>query len=238
VYWLVGLVTAFITSFYMFRMWFLTFFGEYKGETSDSHGRRHDDHAHEHGHSGVHESPMVMLVPLMILAVLSIVGGWVGIGGRFEHFLAPVFQSGMEGISEATTHAGDHLEELLMLVSVAVAVLGFYFAWLLYYKKPQLPKQIADGLGSFYRAVFNKYYVDEIYATLLVKPLLLGSTNILWKGVDQGVIDAALDGSASGAREVSDSIRHMQSGNLRSYAGWIAAGAAAVIVYMIWMGTR
>jgi NADH-quinone oxidoreductase subunit L len=238
VYWLVGLVTAFITSFYMFRMWFLTFFGEYKGETSDSHGRRHDDHAHEHGHGGVHESPMVMLIPLMILAVLSIVGGWVGIGGRFEHFLAPVFQSGMEGISEATTHAGDHLEELLMLVSVAVAVLGFYFAWLLYYKKPQLPKQIADGLGSFYRAVFNKYYVDEIYATLLVKPLLLGSTNILWKGVDQGVIDAALDGSASGAREVSDSVRHMQSGNLRSYAGWIAAGAAAVIAYMIWMGTR
>ena len=180
---------------------------------------------------------MVMLVPLMILAVLSIVGGWVGIGGRFEHFLAPVFQ-GAEGLNEATAHAGDHLEELLMLISVAAAVLGFFFAWLLYQKKPQLPQQIADGLGSLYRAVSNKYYVDEIYAALFVKPLLLGSTNILWKGVDQGVIDAALDGSATGAREVSDSVRHMQSGNLRSYAGWIAAGAAVVIVYMIWMGTR
>ena len=235
VYWFVGLVTAFITSFYMFRMWFLTFFGEYKGdaESHDSHG---SDHGHGHGHGGVHESPMVMLVPLMILAVLSIVGGWVGIGGRFEHFLAPVFQSGVETAHEV--EKADSMEEILMLVSVAVALCGFGLAWLLYLKKPQLPKQIAEGMGSLYRAVFNKYYVDEIYAALFVKPLLLGSTNILWKGVDQGVIDAALDGSATGANEVSDSIRHMQSGNLRSYAGWIAAGAAAVIVYMIWMGTR
>jgi NADH-quinone oxidoreductase subunit L len=86
--------------------------------------------------------------------------------------------------------------------------------------------------------VLHKYYVDEIYASLFVKPLIDGSTRILWHGVDQGVIDASVNGSAEGAREVSDSLRHMQSGNLRSYAGWIAAGAAAVIAYMIWMGTR
>jgi NADH-quinone oxidoreductase subunit L len=235
VYWFVGLVTAFITSFYMFRMWFLTFFGEYRGG-ADGHDSQGNDHGHGHGHGGVHESPMVMLVPLMILAILSIVGGWVGIGGRFEHFLAPVFQTGVEAAHEVEAHSS--MEEILMLVSVAVAVCGLALAWLLYVKKPQLPKQIAEGMGSLYRAVFNKYYVDEFYARLLVKPLLLGSTNILWKGVDQGVIDAALDGSATGANEVSDSIRHMQSGNLRSYAGWIAAGAAAVIVYMIWVGTR
>ena len=223
IYWLIGLITAFITSFYMFRMWFLTFFGEFKGEAADDHG---------HGHGGVHESPMVMLVPLMVLAVLSVVGGWVGIGGGFEHFLAPVFGSGLE----PETHSG--LEELLMLNSVAVALLGFFFAWLLYYKKPQLPRQIAAAMGSLYRAVLNKYYVDEIYTAVFVKPLLLGSTDLLWKGIDQNVIDASLDGSAEGAREVSDSVRHMQSGNLRSYAGWIAAGAAVVIAYMIWMGTR
>jgi NADH-quinone oxidoreductase subunit L len=239
VYWFVGLVTAFITSFYMFRMWFLTFFGEYKGDADshDSHGL--DSHGHDsHGHGGVHESPMVMLVPLMILAVLSIVGGWVGIGGRFEHFLAPVFQSSVEGAHEAAEASGGSMEEILMLVSVAVALSGLGLAWLLYIKKPQLPKQIAEGMGSIYRAVFNKYYVDEFYARLFIKPLLFSSTNILWKGVDKGMIDAALDGSAHGAHEVSDSIRHMQSGNLRSYAGWIAAGAAAVIVYMIWVGTR
>jgi len=71
-----------------------------------------------------------------------------------------------------------------------------------------------------------------------VKPLVDGSTRILWRGIDQGVIDATLDNSADGAREVSDTMRHMQSGNLRSYAGWVAAGAAVVIGYMIWMGTR
>ena len=124
-----------------------------------------------------------------------------------------------------------------MLISVAAAVLGFFFAWLLYQRNRNSATDCRWSGQSLPRS-FNKYYVDEIYAALFVKPLLLGSTNILWKGVDQGVIDAALDGSATGAREVSDSVRHMQSGNLRSYAGWIAAGAAVVIVYMIWMGTR
>jgi NADH-quinone oxidoreductase subunit L len=241
VYWLVGLVTAFITSFYMFRMWFLTFFGEYKGDAGghDDHG----SHGQGHGHGGVHESPMVMLVPLMVLAVLSIVGGFAGVpealGGsnHFEKFLAPVFSgAGNDVAGELSQHANHFTELAFTGISVLVALGGLGLAWLLYLKKPQLPQQIADSMGSLYRAVFNKYYVDEIYAALFVKPLLLGSTNILWKGVDQGVIDAALDGSATGAREVSDSVRHMQSGNLRSYAGWIAAGAAVVIIYMIWVG--
>jgi NADH-quinone oxidoreductase subunit L len=93
-------------------------------------------------------------------------------------------------------------------------------------------------LGGLYQAVVHKYYIDEIYATLFVKPLVDGSTHILWHGVDQGVIDAAVNDAADGARHVSDAARHMQSGNLRSYAGWIAAGGAVVIAYMIWMGVR
>ena len=84
----------------------------------------------------------------------------------------------------------------------------------------------------------HKYYVDELYANLFVKPLIAGSTLILWQGIDRDVIDATVDNSAHGANEVSDSVRHMQSGNLRSYAGWVAAGAAVVIAYMVWMGTR
>src|SRR6202167_6114331 len=102
-YWLIGVITAFITSFYMFRLWFLTFFGDYRGdpavhdvkhESADAHAT-HDKHAHDaHGHARPQDAPWVMLGPLVILAILSVVGGWVGIGGRFEHFLAPVFQSG------------------------------------------------------------------------------------------------------------------------------------------------
>jgi NADH-quinone oxidoreductase subunit L len=101
-----------------------------------------------------------------------------------------------------------------------------------------LPQRIAASLGGLYQAVVHKYYIDELYAALFVKPLIAGSALILWHGIDRDVIDAALDNSAHGAREVSDSVRHMQSGNLRSYAGWVAAGAAVVIAYMIWMGTR
>ncbi len=179
-----------------------------------------------------------MLIPLVILAVLSICGGWAG-GERFDKFLAPALHAGVtahsteEGsaatpASEENEHRG--LETLLEGVSVLAAISGLFLAWLLYQRRPQLPQEIAHALGAFYEAVVHKYYVDEIYAAVFVKPLIDGSTRILWHGIDQDVIDATLDNSAEGAREVSDAVRHMQSGNLRSYAGWIAAGAAVVIV--------
>jgi NADH-quinone oxidoreductase subunit L len=232
VYWLVGLITAFITSFYMFRLLFMTFFGDYHGAQVDAHGHASHDHGHDgHGHGEPHESPMVMLVPLMILAVLSIVGGLVGIGDRFDHFLAPVF-----GTTESAEAASHGTELLLMALSVTVAILGFFLAYVLYVSKPYLPRKIADALNGFYTTVLNKYYVDEIYAKLFVKPLVDGSTSILWLGIDRKVIDDTVNNTADGARHVSDEVRHMQSGNLRSYAGWVAAGAAILIAYMVWLG--
>jgi NADH-quinone oxidoreductase subunit L len=254
VFWAIGVFTAFLTSFYMFRLWFLTFFGEYRGETVAAHG---DDHVHAisdsragapapHGHGGIHEGPTIMLIPLVILALLSICGGWAG-GERFDKFLSPALHAGvtansLEEVGAATPVSGqkEHgaSEGLLESISVLAAALGLFLAWLLYQKRPQLPQEIAQALGGFYEAVVHKYYVDEIYAAVFVKPLIDGSTRILWHGIDQDVIDATLDNSAEGAREVSDAVRHMQSGNLRSYAGWIAAGAAVVIAYMVWMGTR
>ncbi|MFZ0817106.1 MAG: NADH-quinone oxidoreductase subunit L [Candidatus Sulfotelmatobacter sp.] len=234
VYWLMGLITAFITSFYMFRLLYMTFFGDYRGASADSHGSHaRDAHGHDaHGHGQPHESPMVMLVPLMILAALSLVGGLVGIGNRFEHFLAPVF-----GTPEAVEAASHGTEMLLMGVSVTVALLGWWLAYLLYYSRPELPQKIADSLGELYQTVVHKYYVDEIYAAVFVKPLIDGSTRILWHDVDQKIIDAAVNDAGEGARHVSDEARHMQSGNIRSYAGWIAAGSAVVIAFMIWMWT-
>jgi NADH-quinone oxidoreductase subunit L len=232
VYWAIGIVTAFITSFYMFRLLFMTFFGDYRGAQVDRHG--HGSHGHDaHGHGEPHESPMVMVVPLMILAVLSLVGGLVGIGNRFEHFLAPVF-----GSADVVEAASRGTELLLMGISVAVALAGWWLAYLLYYSRPELPQKIADSLGSFSQAIVHKYYIDELYAAVFVKPLIDGSTRILWQGVDRKIIDAAVNDSARGARHVSDEVRHMQSGNLRSYAGWIAAGAAVVIAYMVWLGVR
>ena len=237
IYWVLGVFTAFLTSFYMFRLLFLTFFGEYRGAGAEgSHGGGHGHGEQDHGHGMPHESPMIMLVPLMILAMLSVIGGWVWFGGVFEHFMAPVFGGG-EGA--ATREAvSKTLEFTLMGVSTIAAFLGWFLALFLYVRNPALPQEIASALGGFYEAVVHKYYVDELYTTLFVKPLVDGSTRILWHGVDQGVIDAAVNDTADGARHLSDAARQMQSGNLRSYAGWVAAGGALVLAYMVWMGVR
>ena len=258
-YWLVGVVTAFITSFYMFRLWFMTFFGQYRGEAAAhvDHGP-HSAHDAHGGHGGIHESPKVMVIPLAILAILSVVGGYVGVPGslggsnRFDHFLGPIFRStvpaessqtqmGEKGATEQTTEGSEPKEEpskelMFTAISVAAAFLGLGLAWLLYYRSPDLPARIAHRIAGLYDVVCHKYYVDEIYAALIVKPLVNGSTTILWQGVDRKVIDDTVNNAADGARHVSDEVRHMQSGNLRSYAGWIAAGAAIVIAYMVWLG--
>ena len=233
VYWLIGVITAFLTSFYMFRLLYLTFGGEYRGaKPLDAHGHG------EHGHGEPHESPMVMLWPLAILAVLSLVGGFVGYGGHFEHFLDPVFQAGRAAQEPVREVASKTLEYSLMGGSIVVAFLGWFIAYLLYSSRPELPARIAKNLGGLYEAVVHKYFIDELYAALFVKPLIDGSTEILWHGVDQGVIDATVNNAADAARHLSDEARRMQSGNLRSYAGWVAAGGAVVIAYMVWMGVR
>ena len=123
-----------------------------------------------------------------------------------------------------------------MLVSVLFSFAGAILAYVLYLASPNCRRRLPTSLGGFYNAVVNKYYVDEIYAKLFVKPLVDGSTSILWQGIDRKVIDDTVNNAADGARHVSDEVRHMQSGNVRSYAGWIAAGAAVVIAYMIWRG--
>src|SRR5581483_2253548 len=249
IYWFIGVFTAFLTSFYMFRLWFMTFFGAYRGDAESSHG--HDAHG-GHGHGGIHESPRIMLVPLIILAILSIVGGWVGVPGslggsnRFDKFLGPIFRSTSpslnashaapgetappENETEGTEPQTGHSTELIFTgISVLAGLLGLALAYLFYYQRPELPQRIATSLGGFYEAVKNKYYVDEIYAAIFIKPLIDGSSKVLWKGIDQGLIDTSVNDAADGARDVSDAVRRMQSGNIRSYASWIALGAACVL---------
>jgi NADH-quinone oxidoreductase subunit L len=255
-YWLVGLTTAFITSFYMFRLWFMTFFGEYRGQ-AHTHPA-HDAHG-GHGHGGIHESPRVMVIPLAILAVLSVVGGYVGVPGslggnnRFDKFLGPVFHGsapadaqqaplGERGATEQENEgpepkSGVSTELIFTAISVAAALLGLGLAWQLYYRNPHLPEKIAASMSGTYQTLLHKYYVDELYGAVFVRPLINFSTRILWQGVDRKIIDAAVNDAGDGARHVSDEVRHMQSGNIRSYAGWVAAGSAVVIAFMIWMWT-
>ena len=252
VLWLIGVIAAAMTAFYMFRLWFLTFFGDYRGVTSGAEAHGHDSHGGE-AHGSPHESPMVMVIPLVILAVLSFVGGWVGVpkamGGsnHFEHFLDPVFQSvpeatpaGESGIApaEGAGHEDSTTELMFSAISVGAAAIGFLGAWFLYYKRTDLPAKLAASAGGLYRLVLDKYRIDELYGAVFIQPIIALSTNVFWKGIDRGLIDGAVDGAAAGANETSDAMRHMQSGNIRSYAGWVAVGAAAVIAFMVWRGVR
>jgi NADH-quinone oxidoreductase subunit L len=230
--WALGLLTAFITSFYMFRLLFMTFFGEYRGSL-ESAGQGHADHGHGnqghgHGHGGIHESPALMLVPLVILAALSLGGGFI----PALSFLAPVFQT----VTEEPGASG--VEHTLQFVSVFVAALGAFLAWFMYLKSPTLPERIANWLGGLYRTVSNKYYVDEIYNWAIIAPLIAMSRVVLWKGIDQGFIDTVINDSATATADTGGVLRRMQSGNLRSYAAWLTAGGAVVLAYMVWLGVH
>ena len=233
--WFVGLLTAGLTSFYMFRLWFKTFFGEPRPNEKPNATHTH----------GVHESPWVMTLPLILLAILSFIGGWVGIpaalGGHneFERFLAPVFSAGVTNIAIITpagntpateSHA---LELTLAAVSLFTAALGFFFAYLFYYRKPGTAAALAKKFAPVYSLLDHKYWVDEIYGRFLIAPLLGFSRLILSGLVDGGIIQGTSSGLAVSTRASGWLVRRIQSGNIRSYAGWLAIGAAAVIAIVL-----
>jgi NADH-quinone oxidoreductase subunit L len=261
VLWAVLLLTAFMTAFYMFRQWFLTFFGAFRGTPAEvGHGDHHEHRGQEehHHHGFAHESPTVMILPLVVLAILSVVGGYIGAGenSKFGHFLAPVFSQYSEGLPAATVSGGEvtgehtttaettaapparepgaGLEYELMAAAIGTFLLGFGLAWYLYYKRPDIPPRMAQRMHGLYETVSNKYYVDDFYGAAIVRPIINGSTYILWRTIDAGLIDGTINESAHAAGDVSNAFRRMQSGNIRSYAGWVAVGAAAVIVFMVW----
>ena len=247
--WFVGLVTAGMTSFYMFRLWFKTFFGpEHFEEHADLHDHGAAVHAYSGSHAvmvadpeenhanGLHESPWIMLFPLVILAILSVIGGWVGVpaamGGHDEigHFLDPVFASGATVETTTTSHG---LELGLAVISVLVAAIGFYIAYVFYYKKPRTAAALAGRAPALYRLVENKFYIDEIYSALIVAPLLMFTRLFLGGLIDGGIVNGAGAAAGGTTRGLSSLVRRVQSGNIRSYAGWLAIGAAAVLLVMI-----
>ena len=198
IYW-VGVVTAGMTAFYVFRAMFMTFFGKYRG------------HAHPH------ESPPSMWIPLAVLAALSLGGGYISV----PHYLDPIFKVGEE--------AHDFT---LVAISVVAGVAGIALAWLMYVARPGMADSVASGAKGLYALVYNKYFVDELYDAAVVKPLVAGSRTVLWKGVDAGLIDGAVNGVGTRAQGVGNLLRLLQSGNIRSYATWVLFGGVLVIVAM------
>ena len=248
--WFIGLVTAGMTSFYMFRLWFKTFFGASNVEEAGNqahHGAsahsgaahtmedEHDEGQAAHPH-GVHESPWIMLLPLAVLAILSVIGGWVGIppalGGHneIEHFLAPVFSSGDLAEAAPVSHG---LELTLAAVSLLTAAIGFLIAFFLYIRKPGTSTALAQKYKPAYTLLENKFYIDELYSSFILTPIMVVSRLLLAGVVDQGVVNGVPAATSAGVRGLGSLTRRMQSGNIRSYAGWLALGAAAVLVFMI-----
>jgi NADH-quinone oxidoreductase subunit L len=207
--WFAGLVTALLTSFYMFRLWYMTFLSKPRGEA-----------AHPHA------TPWTMAVPLVILALLSLCGGWIGIE-RFSAYLAPA--TGARAVEGGSAH----LELILSMAAVAVALLGWLLADLIYRQQPARAERMAAALPGCYKLLSNKFYVDEIYGATVVKPLLGVSKYLLGWVVDTGLLGGAawlLGGIATFAGAI---LQRWQSGNLRSYAAWLAAGAAAVLLFVL-----
>jgi NADH-quinone oxidoreductase subunit L len=223
VIYLAGLATAALTAFYMFRLTFLAFYGE---ERFTAEVRHH-----------LHESPPSMTIPLTALAVLSVVGGfvglpaWMGLGpNRFDEFLEPA----LNRTRLAEVHDLPHSMELLFaIISVVAALSGIYVAYRLYIRNPGSAEAIAQRFRILYTLSFRKYFVDEAYDAALVHPILGGSREILWKGLDAGAIDGSVNGVGRSIRGWGALLRHVQNGLARSYATWILVGTAILLYYVV-----
>ncbi len=224
--WLLGFITALLTALYIFRLVYMTFYGE----------SRADKHAAEH----VHESPKVMLVPLIILAVLSIVGGYIGVpqllgnivgwhdSDVFVNFLAPVFHAAPEHEMPVST------ESWLMIGSIAMAIIGLLIAWYVYIREKMQPaRNAAQALPGLYRLLLNKYYVDEIYNTVIIKPLMWISEFFLWRFFDVWIVDGAVNGSAYVTQWASARLRKIQTGDFQVYVMIFLIGVFSLLAYFV-----
>lgn len=210
IFWIIGALTALMTAFYMFRLTSMTF-----------EGKERFDHHHVHPH----ESPNVMLIPLYVLAFLSVVGGWIGLpkvfvgehGNLFEVWLAPVFKDATRKLASGNIHS--HLEEyLLMATSVVGAVAAIMFARQVYMRKPEIAATVADSFKGLYNTLYNKYFVDEFYQKTIVNPLVKLSDAVLFKITDAKLIDGAVNGTAKVISMASKYARQFQTGVAQFYA--------------------
>jgi NADH-quinone oxidoreductase subunit L len=273
--WTVGLLTALLTALYMFRLVFLAFHGERRsGALAHAPAAAHGSgaHADPHGHGAhghLHDAPPAMALALVLLAVGSVIAGFVGVpevlGGsnRIEHFLHPSFQApgsamhatlGAESSPEAPAPEAEaaheeaaspvqlgptltephHTELVLMIDSVVAALAGIGLAWFFFIRRPGAADAVARSAQPVHRLLSNKYYVDELYDTAVVQPIKRGSEQVLWKGVDVGLIDGAVNGAGAFVSGSSSVLRRLQSGLVRAYAASLLVGVVAILGYYVW----
>lgn len=223
IFWLIGVITALLTAFYMFRLYYLTFEGKPRFT--------HEKHPHE--------SPSIMTTPLTVLAGLSIVGGFIGVpevfsgehGNLFHNWLAPVFKQAELKLALYGSHS--HFEEiLLMIISVAGAAASIFFARYVYTKKPSIALNVSRRFDKAYNLLWNKYFVDEAYDKIVVNPILKTSDSFLWKVADNKIIDGLVNSAANLIDMVSQQIRKIQTGVAQLYAVVMMAG---IVIALFWI---
>jgi len=241
-------IAAMFTSFYSWRLIFMTFFGKpreaHAGHGHDAHAA-HDDHAHDdhgHGHGSAydnaHEAPRVMLVPLAILAVGAVLAGVVfndlffGHAEHINHF----FQGSLATVSEEFMDAAHDVPWWVKLSATVAMLLGLGAAYWMYLVDTAMPKRLADQNPGLYQFLLNKWYFDELYDRIFVNPALwLG--NALWKGFDDWLIDRTLtEGLGARVRDVTNRVVKLQSGYLYHYAFAMLIGIAALLTWAIAAG--
>jgi NADH-quinone oxidoreductase subunit L len=295
--WTVGVLTSLLTATYMFRLVFLTFHGERRAASHpapahpapahpahpahDAHQhpahQAHDAHPAHHG-AHLHDAPPAMALALIVLAIGSVVAGYVGvpaaIGGSnaIEHYLHPSFvalapahespalspagelgvthpdsaeaavahgetaETAAHGGATAAHEGGDHVstERTLMVVSSIIAFTGIGLAWFFFLRRPAASDAVASSAAPLHRLLLNKYYVDELYDAALVQPIKRLSERVLWKVVDAGVIDGAVNGAGTFVSGASSVLRRLQTGSVRAYAVSLVLGVVAVLGYYLW----
>jgi NADH-quinone oxidoreductase subunit L len=216
--WLLGTIVVFLTAFYSFRLIFVTFHGKFRG-------------THEQEHH-LHESPKVMTIPLMLLCVGAVAAGWVGIphllggGAHFSEFLGPV-------LGNPEGHGTESLEWLMMGVSIVTGLAGIGVAYFMYVVRTDLPEKIAGQFSAAYRILFNKYYVDELYSYVIVRPSLWIASNVLVGVTDAKVIEAVVNGVPGAIGNFSRRLRKIQTGFLQHYATIMAMGALLIVALVL-----
>jgi len=222
--WLIGIVTAGMTAFYIFRLLYVAFYGESRITGAIK--------------LQILESPKIMTVPLVILAILSVIGGYIGIphtfggGAHFDKFLTPVFHQAENIIGSAEIHFTVTTEYVLMVACISSVLIGIFLAYHLYVRKPKILETVVDILSVLYKFVYNKYYIDELYNLIIVRPFL-GLSNIFWKIFDVKIIDGFVNGTASVCRGISMILRRIQAGYIQGYIFTFLLGVLFLIGYYL-----
>jgi len=279
--WAIGVLTSLLTAIYMFRLVYLAFHGTRRAGATGAHAAHPEEeepaahavprgaHAGHGAHGHLHDAPPSMAFALVVLAIGSVLAGYVGVphalGGanRIEGFLAPSFAAGAmdatgeaEGAQAQSTEAagaehgeasgpaagdeehgpaaGASTELALMGISSAIAIVGILIASYFFLKKPERAAAMAARFPAVYRLLLGKYYVDELYDGAVVQPIKRISTTALWRGVDAGMIDGAVNGTGAVVRGSSAVLRRLQTGSMRAYAASLFLGVVAILGYYLW----